>query len=46
MTPKEIATHYNAKVFDTPSWTVPTLVGTTLFARDREKIVALNLGAQ
>ena len=34
------------KVFDTMSWTVPTLVGTTLYARDREKIVALNLGAQ
>ncbi len=34
-----------AKVFDTTSWTAPTLVGTTLFARDREKIVALNLGA-
>ncbi|MEO6223589.1 MAG: hypothetical protein ABIP90_10070, partial [Vicinamibacterales bacterium] len=33
------------KVFDTTSWTAPTLVGTTLFARDREKIVALNLGA-
>jgi hypothetical protein len=27
------------------SWTVPTLVGKTLYARDREKIVALNLGA-
>jgi outer membrane protein assembly factor BamB len=35
-----------AKVFDTPSWTVPTLVGTTLFARDREKIAAFDLGAQ
>ena len=34
------------KVFDTMSWTVPTLVGKTLYARDREKIVALNLGAQ
>jgi outer membrane protein assembly factor BamB len=33
------------KLFDTTSWTAPTLVGTTLFARDREKIVALNLGA-
>jgi hypothetical protein len=33
------------KVFDTTSWTVPSLVGTTLYARDREKIVALNLGA-
>ncbi|HYE85826.1 MAG TPA: hypothetical protein VEA16_05695, partial [Vicinamibacterales bacterium] len=34
------------KVFDTVSWTVPTLVGKTLYARDREKIVALNLGAE
>jgi outer membrane protein assembly factor BamB len=34
-----------AKVFDTVSWTAPTLVGSTLFARDREKIVALDLGA-
>jgi outer membrane protein assembly factor BamB len=34
------------KVFDTTSWTVPTLVGTTLYARDREKVVALNLGAK
>jgi outer membrane protein assembly factor BamB len=32
------------KVFDTTSWTVPTLVATTLYARDREKIVALDLG--
>jgi outer membrane protein assembly factor BamB len=34
-----------AKVFDTMSWTAPTLVGTTLYARDREKIVALDLSA-
>ena len=34
------------KVFDTTTWTVPTLVGKTLYARDREKIVALNLGPQ
>jgi len=33
-----------APIFDTTSWTVPTLVGTTLYARDREKIVALDLG--
>ena len=30
-------------LFDTRSWTAPTLVGTTLYARDREKIVALDL---
>ena len=35
-----------AKIFDTVSWTAPTLVGTTLFARDREKVVALNLGGE
>jgi outer membrane protein assembly factor BamB len=34
-----------AQVFDTTSWTVPTLVGTTLYARDREKIVAFDLGS-
>lgn len=34
------------KVFDTTSWTVPTLVGRTLYARDREKIVALNVGVR
>ena len=31
-------------LFDTRSWTAPTLVGTTLYARDRERIVALDLG--
>jgi outer membrane protein assembly factor BamB len=33
-------------LFDTVSWTVPTLVGTVLYARDREKIVALDLGTR
>ena len=32
-------------LFDTRAWTVPTLVGTTLYARDRERIVALDLAA-
>ena len=32
-------------VFDTTSWSAPTLVGTTLYARDREKVLALDLGA-
>ena len=30
-------------LFDTRAWTAPTLVGTTLYARDRERIVALDL---
>ena len=29
-----------------PAWTVPTLVGRTLYIRDREKIMALDLGVQ
>ena len=32
------------QIFDTTAWTVPTVVGTTLYARDREKIVALDIG--
>ena len=44
MTPTGADILARAKIFDTVSWTVPTLVGTTLFARDREKIVALDLG--
>ena len=42
--PEGMKTLAQAHIFDTVSWTAPTLVGTTLFARDREKIVALNLG--
>ncbi len=32
------------QLFAGVSWTVPTLVGQTLYARDRERIVALDLG--
>jgi outer membrane protein assembly factor BamB len=32
-----------AQIFDSRSWTVPTLVGTTLYVRDRSSIVALDL---
>jgi outer membrane protein assembly factor BamB len=44
LTPEGATILSQAKVFDTTSWTVPTLVGTTLYARDREKIVSLDLG--
>ncbi len=33
-------------VLDKTSWTTPTLVGRTLYLRDRRKIMALNLGPQ
>ena len=32
-----------AQVLQTRSWTVPTLVGTTLYLRDRKEIAALDL---
>ena len=45
MTPEGMTVLARAPLFDSTSWTVPTLVGTTLYARDRQKIVALDLGA-
>jgi hypothetical protein len=45
LTPEGVTILARAKIFDTTAWTAPTLVGTTLYARDREKIVALDLGA-
>ncbi len=44
LTPQGVTILSEAKIFDTTTWTTPTLVGTTLYARDREKIVALDLG--
>ena len=46
LTPEGVTILSQAKMFETVSWTAPTLVGTTLYARDREKIVSLDLGAQ
>ena len=42
-TPSGMTTLATTRLFNTTSWTVPTLVGSTLYARDREKIVALDL---
>jgi outer membrane protein assembly factor BamB len=44
LTPEGATILAQTKIFDTTTWTAPTLVGTTLYARDREKIVAINLG--
>ena len=46
LTPEGATILSQVKVFDTVAWTVPTLSGTTLYARDRAKIVALNLGTE
>ncbi len=43
LTPGRMTRLASTPLFDTRSWTAPTLIGTTLYARDREKIVALDL---
>ena len=45
LTPQGATILTQARIFETTTWTAPSLVGTTLYARDREKIVALDLGA-
>ncbi|MCH8289951.1 PQQ-like beta-propeller repeat protein [Candidatus Poribacteria bacterium] len=42
-TPDGFDIHAKAQVLTTRAWTVPTLVGTTLYLRDRKEIVALDL---
>jgi outer membrane protein assembly factor BamB len=39
-----LTVHAKAPILGTQSWTVPTLSGTRLYARDRRQIVALDLG--
>lgn len=42
-TPEGLTVHSQHKVTERFSYTVPTLVGTTLYVRDRQKIMALDL---
>ena len=46
LAPEGVTVLAQVKLFDTMSWTVPTLSNGTLFARDREKIVALDVGGK
>ena len=46
LAPEGVTVLAQTKLFETMSWTVPTLSGGTLFARDREKIVALDVGGK
>ena len=43
-TPEELVVHASTQLFDGVSWTAPTIVGNTLFARDTRQIVAVKLG--
>jgi len=44
VTPKEFKVRSKVDLLKKTAWTVPTLVGRTLYARDKEQIVALDLG--
>jgi outer membrane protein assembly factor BamB len=46
LAPEGVTVLSQVKLFDTVSWTAPTLVGRTLYARDREQIVALDMAAR
>jgi outer membrane protein assembly factor BamB len=43
-TPEKFELLCKAKVLDKQAWTVPTLVGKTLYVRDNKQLVALDLG--
>ena len=44
VTPQGLTVHSKCKIAEHQSWTAPTLVGTTLFVRDRKHIMAFDLG--
>ena len=43
-TTQALQVHAKAQVFSGRAWTVPTLVGTRVYVRDRTSIKALELG--
>lgn len=45
LSPEGLTVISRAPLFETTAWSAPTVVGTMLYARDREKIVALDLAA-
>jgi hypothetical protein len=46
VTPGKVTVLAKAMVSSATAWTAPTLVGTTLYLRDRANIMALNLAAK
>jgi outer membrane protein assembly factor BamB len=46
MTPAGMKVYAKAEVLNSIAWTVPTLVGTRLYLRDRKTIMALELGGK
>jgi len=46
LTPEGMTVRSEARITEGPTWTVPTLSGTTLYVRDKETLRALDLGAR
>jgi len=46
LTPTTLERLATTSLFNSRAWTVPTLVGSILYARDRERVVAVDLGRQ
>ena len=42
-TPDELKIHSEVALFDDVAWTVPTVVGHTMYVRDKKVIMALDL---
>ncbi len=46
LTPQKLTVHASHQLLSKPAWTVPTLVGTTLYVRGKGKLLALDLSAE
>ncbi len=44
-TPEELIVHARTQLLSKTAWTVPTIVGATLYARDRRQILAVDLAS-
>jgi outer membrane protein assembly factor BamB len=44
-TPESLVVHATASLFEDVAWTVPTIVGKTMFVRNRKNAMAVDLGA-
>jgi hypothetical protein len=42
-TPEKLVVHSRTQLLEAMAWTVPTIVGTTLYARDEKRIVVVDL---
>ena len=43
-TPTELTVHSEVELLEKVAWTVPTIVGKTMYVRDKVRILALDLG--